>query len=96
MLPGNPLIWLSVVLAVALPVTYGVSKIRANAAAVAAYDKGVAAGKGMASTSTVVEATKTADATREAEAETVISPDKKSLLDLCKRRASCRERATLK
>lgn len=100
MLPGSPLIWLSAVSLIAVPVTYGVTKVRAStqiaAASKAAYMQGFDVARGQLSTATVVEATKTAEAIREAEAETPIPVDKQAIAELCKRRASCRERATVK
>lgn len=61
-----------------------------------ARTQGFEAGKAVAAVSTVVEAAKTADVIREVEAEVSVPVDKAAIAELCKRRASCRERATIK
>jgi hypothetical protein len=61
-----------------------------------AVETGKAIGTGEASTAAVTAATETATALREAEAETPLPVDKQAILDLCKRRASCRERGAIK
>lgn len=91
-MPGSPLIWLCVALGLALPATYAVTKIKAAWEIQASYDKGVSAGKGMASASTVAAATETASAANEAEAATPLPADKKAIIELCRKSASCRER----
>lgn len=95
-MPGSPLIWLAIVGLLSGPATYGVMKIQELRKWKAAYQLGFDAGKGHSATSTVTEATKTAEAIREAEAETVVPVDKQAIIELCKKRASCRERATMK
>jgi hypothetical protein len=56
----------------------------------------VEATKAKASADTLAAVEKTAEAEREAIDLTPLPPDKSSILDLCKRSASCRERSTLK
>ncbi len=96
MLPGSPLLWLSVVLGLALPVTYGVTKIIAAREAKAAYAEGKQAGLGSASTATVASATKTAQAERAAEDATPLTAERSALIAACKATSSCRDRGTLK
>lgn len=96
MFPGSPMLWLVGILAIATPVTYGITKIRANMEAKAAYAEGKQAGLGAASTATVAGATKTAEAERAAEEAIPLTAERAELIKLCNRSASCRERGTAK
>lgn len=96
MLPGAPSLWIIGVLVAALPVTYAVTKLRANLEVRAAYEQGKQAGLASASTSTVAEAGKTAAAERAAEAATPLVRDQPAIDELCRRSASCRERDELR
>jgi hypothetical protein len=90
------MLWLLGISLMALPVTYGVTKLNGQREAKAAYEQGKSAGLGAASTATLAGATKTAEAERAAEAETPLPADRAAVIALCKRSASCRERGTLK
>lgn len=96
MLPGSPLVWLALAGWLATGVTYGVQEFQKGRQWRAAYDKGFGAGEAAASKSTVVAATETARAEREAAEATPIPADKSAVTELCKRRASCRERGMLR
>ncbi len=96
MLPGSPLIWLCAVLAIATPVTYGITKLRGLLEAKAAYEQGKQAGLGSASTATVAGATQTAEAQRAAEDAIPLTAERAALIAACKRSSSCRERGILK
>jgi hypothetical protein len=92
-MPGNPLLWLVIILGASLPVTYGITKTKAMWEARAAYDKGVEAGKGLAATAALSAATDTARAEREA--EVVVSPvpaDHAALVARCNKDRACRDR----
>lgn len=93
MIPGSPMLWLIGALTLALPVTYGVTKLNAAREAKASYAEGKQAGLGSASTQTVGAATKTAQAGREAEASVPpVSLDRAKRIEACKRDFACRDR----
>jgi hypothetical protein len=89
MIPGNPLIWVCVVLGLALPSVYGAMKVRNSMEVRAAYDKGVEAGKGAASTAALEEAKKAAGQWNAAQAETPVDADREYFRRLCATHSSC-------
>ena len=95
-MPGSPLLWLALVGWLAAGGTYAVQEFQKGRQWRVAYDKGFGAGEAAASKSTVVAATETARAEREAAEATPIPADKSAVTELCKRRASCRERGMLR
>lgn len=96
MLPGSPLVWLALAGWLATGITYGVQEFQKGRQWRAAYDKGFGAGEAAASKSTVVAATETAKIEREVEESTPLPADRSAVIELCKRRASCRERGIVK
>jgi hypothetical protein len=89
MIPGNPLIWLCVMLGLSLPSMYGVMKVKHTWEVRAAYDKGVEAGKGQASTTALAAAEKAAGQWNEAQAETPLDADREYFKRLCATHSSC-------
>jgi transposase-like protein len=90
------MIWLLVIGLLSGPATYGVMKVQELRKWRAAYDQGLEAGRGAAAASTVAAATETATAEREAEEATPLPADRSAVNELCKKRASCRERGLMK
>jgi hypothetical protein len=89
---ATPAIWLGGALAICLGL-FAAGVVSKHAAEVkGARNEGIAIGTGEASTAALEAATETAEAFRAAEAEVVIPAERKAIYELCKRRASCRER----
>ena len=91
----TPMVYLSLALATALPITYGVTKIKAMQDVKTAYTQGYEAGFASSAVGGVKEATKTVEILREAVENTPIPKDKVELIKLCKKSASCRDRGKL-
>lgn len=92
----SPLIYLSVILGLMVPVTYVVTKAKALQAAQAAYRSGVEVGQGQAASSNAASVEATVKALREEVDKTSLPKDKAEIIALCKRSPSCRERGSLK
>lgn len=95
MIPGSPLIWIAALGWLTAAGAYGFQKIKAIEAARAAYDTGYESGRASASAATVAAATATAAAEREAIDLTPLPASKAAIVELCRKRASCRERGKL-
>lgn len=92
----GPQLYLILVLAAAIPVTYGTMWLKKEWAVAVAYRQGKIDGEAAVSAKGVANATETAAAIRRAEAETPLPAGKTAIIELCKKRASCRERGTLR
>jgi hypothetical protein len=92
----GPQIYLIAFLVAALPVTYGVMSMKREFAVKEAYKTGVKAGQEQAAAAVTKSATETVVAVAQGEAEApTVPPDKAKIIELCKRSASCRSRASL-
>jgi hypothetical protein len=92
----GPQLYLILALAAAVPVTYGTMWLKKEWAVSVAYKQGKADGESAVSAKGVASANDTVAAIRAAEAETPLPADKAAILALCKKRASCKERGTLR
>jgi hypothetical protein len=85
----NPLAYLCLALALALPATYGTMKVLEARRVQAAYEQGRAAGAGSTASAAVAEVKQAATDYREAEAETPLDADREYFKRLCGQSASC-------
>lgn len=92
----GPQLYLILALALAVPATYGTMWLKKEWAVSAAYKQGKTDGEAAVSAKGVASAADTVNEIRRAEAETPLPADKTAIIDLCKKRASCRERGTLR
>lgn len=93
---GAPSIWVIVALALGLAGSWGGWSLKNKWDIAASYKQGVSDGKASAAVEVVAAAKEIAAADREAEAATPLPADKAAIMELCKRRASCRERSAIK
>ena len=91
----GPLLYLCMALGAALPVTYGVMAVKNTWAVSAAYKQGKVDGAGAASAAGIDSANQTVGIIRDAE-ETTPLVTGAAIRELCKKRASCRERGQIK
>ena len=88
-----PSILLCIILAIGMPVTYGVMKVKMHSAVSAAYSKGVRDGKALAAAETTARSMATMRALEAgSDAAPDVPEDKAKIIDLCRRSASCRDR----
>ena len=92
----HPLLWLAVSGWLAVGGTYVFKEIQRGKDYRAAYVEGKAAGLGSASTAGAESANQTVTIIRDAEEATPLVTGDTAIRDLCKRRASCRERGQIK
>ena len=91
-----PTFWLIVMLGAAVPLTYGTMWLKQQWAVSVAYKEGKKDGAAEVTAKGVAAAGDTAAAIRDADATTPLPADKAAIVALCKQRASCRERGSLK
>lgn len=96
MLPGTPMVWLIGAGVVSVGLFFGAVTIKHNAEVKFARKEGVAIGTGTAATNALEAAAKTAQAEREAEEKIRLETERKALIALCNRSASCEERGKYK
>jgi hypothetical protein len=85
--------YLCIVLAAALPVTYGTMWVKREWAVSAALDEGARIGAGSVAAKTTAAASETVNAVEAGERAAEPAPvDKTKLIELCNRSASCRDR----
>jgi hypothetical protein len=89
----GPMAYLCIVLAAAVPVTYGTMWVKREWAVSVAYDKGKTDGAGTVAAKTTAAAAETVNAVEAGERAAEPAPaDKTKLIELCNRSASCRDR----
>jgi hypothetical protein len=89
----GPQFYLIVVLAAAIPATYGTMWVKREWAVSAAYKQGKIDGAGAVAAKTTEAATETVKAVEAGERSAEPAPaDKTKLIELCNRSASCRDR----
>lgn len=89
----TPMTYVAAVLAVSLPVTYGVMKLKQIRVAEASWNAGHKAGAGSVAAKTTEKAQETVQQVEQGERDApAVSADRQKLIELCKKSASCRDR----
>lgn len=96
MLPGTPMVWLLGAGVVSIGLFFGAVTIKHNAEVKFARKEGVAIGESTAAKDALAAAAKAAQAEREAEEKIRLETERKALIALCNRSASCEERGKYK
>ena len=96
MIPGTPMVWLIGAGVVSVGLFFGAITIKHSAEVKGARKEGIAIGTGTASKTALEAATEIANAERAAEEKIRLETERKALIALCNRSASCEERGKYK
>jgi hypothetical protein len=92
-MPGNPMLWLCIILGLALPGVYGTMKVLEAKRVAAALTEGKRVGAAQVAAATAQKAQETVAKADEGEASAPVVPAEMAALKaLCDRSASCRDR----